>query len=972
MLEGFRAFLSDIPDHVQGGVIGAALAVLAFLAPRIWDLYKKRFEQWAQRSPLEREVPEPNDRQLLALLREELRRDLDDLDEGSRWEHRRFVPLDAEVNVIRGDRVRRRVTDLLTAIRKFRRDRLFLVIGDPGSGKSVALRKLCRELLDRSSRANRLLPLYINLREWSPETPWSKDNPPTEQDFRAFILHNVKQRVSASLHNFLDHWLLELLGRGRLFLILDSFDEIPAVMDSHERSELVLQLSDVIARTARSGGTGRTVLASRPFRRPRFSLEDTGRRPNARRNMPVFELRPFSDIKIAKAIDQAAKDPLRPLSNPAAVKHALFHDRPDLSSIVRTPFMLGLTIDYWEAHPGEMPSTQAELYESFIERSLRLAESVMRQHALDKGAVHTCAAAIAREMFESEDYGLDIPVTELCRRLPDLPVLPTVTALRRAQIARPSESDTFSFIHRRFHEYFLIDHFEANPDNIPLEAISGDTRWREGLALFCEVSDEEVAKRIADYCWQQIRHARDVGAAAGSELYRQALHSLRFLGTAYRARRSAIKGIELDLATQIKSDLTGDDILKAKHAIEASAALSPSNAQQVLTGSLSSGYPWLMDVAFHASRYLPKITTENQILLIKNLLDIPITKHFWSYREISFLLGSMESLSLAKRFYQVRHIEILLALPAMTVWLFSSTNFLVMTAIGYLGLGPFAWLIGLLDDVVDQKNKRKTFRPDPVGALLLVTGVPMLLVLTLAACFSLLELAPENGAPSTVSESLLDFWHASFEWAAPLPYEASFILLMCSVLLIRPITSLSWISIKVFQMWRRLLEKYRQGAWEFAKALLKGITPFVVSFVGYLLFASFFVLFGKEGPLSELGAFQLAAGLPLVAAVPLAVITIGLIGFVFATARAVYAYSTDIFTLQKAKATAWTRPDIARSLGRFRTPAHRLRYIRWLASSGCEAPREAWPDGERPWWIGDAASSQLLAQLDERWLGLDQ
>jgi hypothetical protein len=52
---------------VVGGVIGA---VIAFLAPRIWDLYKKRLERWAHRTPLEREVPEPDDRQLLAQLRD--------------------------------------------------------------------------------------------------------------------------------------------------------------------------------------------------------------------------------------------------------------------------------------------------------------------------------------------------------------------------------------------------------------------------------------------------------------------------------------------------------------------------------------------------------------------------------------------------------------------------------------------------------------------------------------------------------------------------------------------------------------------------------------------------------------------------------------------------------------------------------------------------------------------------------------
>ena len=65
--------------------------------------------------------------------------------------------------------------DLFAGIGAYPRTRLFLVIGDPGSGKSVALRKLCHDLLDRAEgkgfvnrfRRQGRIPIYVNLREFS-------------------------------------------------------------------------------------------------------------------------------------------------------------------------------------------------------------------------------------------------------------------------------------------------------------------------------------------------------------------------------------------------------------------------------------------------------------------------------------------------------------------------------------------------------------------------------------------------------------------------------------------------------------------------------------------------------------------------------------------------------------------------------------------------------------------------------------
>jgi hypothetical protein len=63
------------------------------------------------------------------------------------WSDRDYTPLEAEVEAERAGRLRPRVvTNLVKAIRRDRHSATFVVMGDPGSGKSVSLRNLVRTL----------------------------------------------------------------------------------------------------------------------------------------------------------------------------------------------------------------------------------------------------------------------------------------------------------------------------------------------------------------------------------------------------------------------------------------------------------------------------------------------------------------------------------------------------------------------------------------------------------------------------------------------------------------------------------------------------------------------------------------------------------------------------------------------------------------------------------------------------------
>ena len=311
-------------------------------------------------------------------LASELAERLVQLDQRTRWQDHQFVPLQAEIELLSPGLRKRYSADLITAISAEGDGRLFIVLGEPGSGKSVALRKLARELLPEIALSGHI-PIYVNLREF----PASSGTRIDQKTIKQFVIRQITATLSIPASDFLQGEFDTLYANGQLFLIFDSFDELPAILDAGEDDPLMLHISREIIRFLTPGDRSRGLIASRYYKQPGVP----------RSEYKIFHVKPFAEEQIIAAIRQQS-------SYSKIMITEILARRPDLYVLARNPFTLSLLIEYVNAHHGNFPTGQAEMYASFIDRELSAIRGEIQAARLDNNVIKGIAARIALYMFE--------------------------------------------------------------------------------------------------------------------------------------------------------------------------------------------------------------------------------------------------------------------------------------------------------------------------------------------------------------------------------------------------------------------------------------------------------------------------------------------------------------------------------------------------------------------------------------------
>ncbi|MBD2836263.1 NACHT domain-containing protein [Pseudomonas sp. JM0905a] len=640
-------------------------------------------------SPINKDFPEPNFERKLKSFCNTLERHLLTTDQDTNWSPDYYTELQAEVEILsdHGLIQSKKVTNLQEAIRSDRSSQAFLVLGAPGAGKSVALRKLANDML-REVKGTGRIPIYINLREWLYKSEAGNKSTehqyqPTISDLESFVIESLKDRGDIFTANFLNTYFRDLWQHGRLFFIFDSFDEIPDLLDADENSDIINHLSDVISRFICSNHNSRGLLASRVFRKPTHSF-------TAQKSL---EIRPLTESSILEALDRFPG-----FSEELRLK--LFRDRLDLIPIARNPLLMTL-LGIWVEKERCLPQTQAQIYESYLRDRLESCSDKITARDLNIDEVLKIATDIAWFVFNSTEYGIEAPIRVINERFESEKAQSVVEILSFAKIARIThgENKSFAFVHRRFLEYLVTTRLLSNPSDAPLEHIPTDSRGRDALVLFAQLCDEETALKLAETCWSEIQE--NFGKI---DTRLRAIHCLRFLIDAFCTRQSVVTAFEAPLAEFIRDHVTdGDSLILAKICLEGTGLVSKEESLPILRMAIQGNNSWLQETAFRACRHLPKLEQKLEDAISKYIITMPIMQFWQSRKTLSISLSLSESLKGVYRVSKIRLLNMKAFFASLPIILVTSP-ILLATAIAYSSL----ILISTNNANSDPKNKAHT------------------------------------------------------------------------------------------------------------------------------------------------------------------------------------------------------------------------------------------------------------------------
>jgi hypothetical protein len=570
-------------------------------------------------------------------LREALLARLQLLDRSDDWVDHRFTDLAAEVEAdtpLSGSRWRRwfgargrqlrRVPSLHSAIVSTT-ERLSLIVGDPGSGKSVAMRHLARQMLQKAGSADyAVLPIYVNLREM---TGFAGEV--TSQTIKASITGAICRDLEPTAAAFFERCFIWALRSGLLLILLDSFDEIPEVLGSGEPDATVTKYAEAIHSFANGMHDSRIVVSSRPYRGP------------GRMRWPQFRILPLSEDRRRAFIhawfndDAAAR---------AVLGELLRAD--SLDEWIDNPLLLALLCAHRKAL-GALPESAHEAFESFVTRRIASRPDLLQRHRLSAPELRTATEQIAFTMNADHAVGLAPKVGDLQesmrrRGLADMVAIESVVAclvdlhLGRASLHRAPWPRVFSFSHRRVQEYFCTCFALRSPQQLDIDELLTNERWRETAVTLLQTADREhvgpilraAHARLTEHDAEIQRSLRlplrDLHAASPRPSAIQKLRALHgprsfpwppglihLLGilSDYRVFRGApeLEAVRRAADPCVLAPLSLGSRIDQATALQVSSAMSAAGRRCALSWAFTSDSLWLEDIAFERSRHLAQL-----------------------------------------------------------------------------------------------------------------------------------------------------------------------------------------------------------------------------------------------------------------------------------------------------------------------------------------------------------------------------
>ena len=591
-----------------------------------------------------------------------LTRRIEIIDEETKWDTKFFTPIEATVEMTDDRRKERRYDDLHACLRHYRRkNAVFLVLGEPGSGKSVSMRKLCTDMMKEAEKTG-LIPVYVDLKRWMGN--WSLEHPPKEDDLVAFIERILREDGTTIEAQFLKDNFRKMLEWGQWYFVFDSFDEIPCLMGRRSSKKLIDQFSRLLysflTRENQHGG----VIASRLFRSPTDPLHAAVK----------LYLQPFSDNRIQKMLKRYTK-------NADEVIRKLFGSREDLVALCRNPFYLSLLIEYFQKHGANLPKNQMDLYENVLQSRMNgCAEDIEELGLKGVRQVLDATRLMAMYMQESCKYGLECPLSELQRCCDGYEWEKILKLLRDARLCRFGGAvPTASFVHRRFQEYFYVSRIMEKQiclDPESYSSIENNTGIRDALVLYCEIAPLEKSREIADHCWTVLQQDKDACDNIRSPGCVELVNTLYFMAEAFQNRREAMAHFQADFQQYTLKMLTSPEFVVKHAAVSSMVIFEQPQLLQMVLRVLFLNNCYLSAVVMKNCRTMNEIPWEITHRMALYLVGMNRNAFMRQFRNMDFSLSTSSKLWYVRLVHTIHllydlltQVVIRILNPLMLIWI---------------------------------------------------------------------------------------------------------------------------------------------------------------------------------------------------------------------------------------------------------------------------------------------------------------
>lgn len=536
----------------------------------------------------------------------------------SKKETVRFTPLEARIEKIEKGKIKRQYSDLLSCIKKNKRKgRVFLLKGDPGSGKSVALRKLSVTL----SKEKNIIPIYVNLKFWKggwESEKWSSHE--KQEKIREFVLDSLEREIKGDykIQRYLKEQLPQEMTKGSCFFLVDSFDEMPCLLGKGDQERLISDISKELYDFILSHGQG-GVVASREYHSPSNEIGAD----------IVLWIQDFDEARIRKMI-------YKYLPNAGKTVWQELTKNEDMLYLCRNPFYLTMLINYMMESLGAIPEKQIDLFSGFITHSIN---RLNKTYKLSFDLVFKKATELAIFLDSINEYEC------LISSLPGdtLEWERAVSVLEEARICRVGGNDnqTITFTHRRFQEFFIVIDMEESHikyDHIIQNSIVHYTDKRDACILYCEVADRNIAKSIAAYCWNVVQENFSLGDDKWNK--EVLVNTLFFMSDAFRRRRIAIEEFSYEFEMKIIQwlDETNDFALQLA-LVNCMVLFDQKNISNFILSVFEKRNSWFDNAIMTNCRIIRKLNQETENAFYHYIRKMPITEFLKRFQSMHIALS---------------------------------------------------------------------------------------------------------------------------------------------------------------------------------------------------------------------------------------------------------------------------------------------------------------------------------------------